>query len=244
MIRAVLFDVDDTLCDDTGHFLGAAHGIGTRIASVHPHLPPEAVVETYRGVSDRYWTQEIALTAPEPLGIVRERLWRRAFSQLGIAPDPPLMAEVLAEYARLRLDELPALHEGALSMLEQLRAGGYRLGVVTNGLSETHVPKLQRLGLASRVDICLMPDVVGVAKPDPGIFHLACSQLGALPEQTVHVGDSLHSDVTGATRAGLHAVWFNPDRKEHPGGDIPRPCVTLHRLVELPKCLHQEFAPR
>lgn len=234
MIRAVLFDVDDTLCDDTGHFLNAARAIGERVASAHTNVDPTTVAETYRGVSDRFWTQEIALSAPEPLATVRERLWRRAFDRLAIEPARELLDDVLVEYARLRLDVMPALHENALETLDTLRSFGIAVGVVTNGLSETHVPKLQRLGIAERVSVSLMPDRIGCAKPEPGPFWMACEMLGVAPAETVHVGDSLHSDIRGARNAGLRAVWFNPKRLEHPGEPLTVPDAEIHALGHLP----------
>ncbi len=234
MIHAVLFDVDDTLCDDTGHFLSAARAIGARVAAEYPGTDPAIVAHTYRAVSDHFWTREIALSTPEPLAVVRERLWRRAFQRLGIEPGPRLLGDVLVEYARLRLDVMPALHDGALETIDTLRERGFAVGIVTNGLSETHVPKLERLGLAERVAVSLMPDRIGCAKPEPGPFRMACESLGVLPAHTVHVGDSLHSDVRGAKNAGLRAVWFNPDRNEHPGEPIPLPDAQIHALAELP----------
>ena len=44
-------------------------------------------------------------------------------------------------------------------------------------------------------------------KPDRVIFETALARTGWAPDRVVHVGDSLHSDVTGAQRAGLRAVW-------------------------------------
>lgn len=244
MIRAVLFDVDDTLCDDTGHFQNAARRIGEWVNAAHPHVDAGFVAETYRAVSDHFWTHEIALVTPEPLARVRERLWRRAFAKLEIEPDPRLLDDVLVEYARLRLQELPALHVGAHETLDRLRAEGVGVGVVTNGLSETHVPKLERLGIARRVDVCLMPDRIGCAKPDPRPFHLACEALGVLPEATAHVGDSLNSDVRGAQGAGLRGIWFNPSRKAHPGECHALPDAVVHSLPELLEWVLAFNAPR
>lgn len=51
---------------------------------------------------------------------------------------------------------------------------------------------------------------VGVAKPDPRIFDFALRSLGTDPARTLHVGDSVHYDITGARAAGLAAVHFDP----------------------------------
>ena len=49
---------------------------------------------------------------------------------------------------------------------------------------------------------------VGVRKPDPRIFRLACEELGAKPAETVMVGDNLEADIGGALSAGMQAVFL------------------------------------
>ena len=242
MIRAVLFDIDDTLCDDTGHFTGAARRVAAIAQAEFPSLAEGALAETYLGVSDHYWTREIALTAPEPLAMVRERLWRRAFSLLGIDPPAHVLQGVLVEYARLRLEVLPELHDGALDVLTTLRSQEVRVGLVTNGLSETHVSKATRLGLLAHAETFLMPDRIGWAKPHPKVFEIACRELGVQPNQTLHVGDSLSADVGGAKAAGCGAIWFNPHGKPHPGGEHPVPDRVIDSLRKVPDVAAGWFA--
>ena len=53
------------------------------------------------------------------------------------------------------------------------------------------------------------PEVIG--KPEPPLFRQTLARLGVEPSQAVMVGDSLFSDIAGARRAGLFAIWLNPD---------------------------------
>jgi putative hydrolase of the HAD superfamily len=72
--------------------------------------------------------------------------------------------------------------------------------------------------------------VVGVAKPDPAIFHLALARLGARPDETVYVGDNARIDVDGALAAGLTPLHLDPY------GDCPDPAgqhAHLRRLSDL-----------
>jgi HAD superfamily hydrolase (TIGR01509 family) len=66
-------------------------------------------------------------------------------------------------------------------------------------------------------------------KPDPEIFHHALDRAGVQSHQALHVGDSLHSDVTGAINAGIDAVWLCRDRRIHDLGNA-RP---LHKISSL-----------
>ena len=93
-------------------------------------------------------------------------------------------------------------------VLDRLRAGGFRLVVVSNA-NGTLRAALGRLGLARRVDHVLDSEEEGVEKPDPRIFRLALERSGARPETTLHVGDLYHVDVLGARGSGLRAVLLD-----------------------------------
>lgn len=232
MFRAVLFDVDDTLCDDTGHMRAAIDGVAAQLSDDHSGIDANALADCYERISTHYWTYEIALTDPEPLSVVRTRLWQRSLAAMGVDDDPRLLGEIVRWYGHLRAQP-PALFDGVHETLTTLRDAGMRLGIVTNGLSETHVAKVERLGLRGYFDAFLMPDLTGIAKPDPRQFHLACRQLDVAPGETAHVGDSLVSDVGGASAAGLHAVWFNPHGRA-PDAQAARPHAEVRSLREVP----------
>ena len=82
--------------------------------------------------------------------------------------------------------------------------GRYRLGVVSNGNTYP-----ERVGLGGIFNFAILGQDCGVAKPDPRIFELALDQCGCGPEQVIHVGDSLESDVQGANECGIRSVWLN-----------------------------------
>jgi FMN phosphatase YigB (HAD superfamily) len=68
---------------------------------------------------------------------------------------------------------------------------------------------------------------MGMVKPDPGCFTLACRTLGSLPERTAMVGDRYDRDVLGAHAAGLFSVLIDVRRVPLPeGGRAPDAVVT------------------
>jgi putative hydrolase of the HAD superfamily len=67
-------------------------------------------------------------------------------------------------------------------------------------------------GAGVSVHCVLDSHVVGSAKPDPGIFRTALEATGARPERTVHVGDSLRTDVQGARGVGITPLHLDPYR--------------------------------
>jgi putative hydrolase of the HAD superfamily len=116
--------------------------------------------------------------------------------------------------------ETPMLwHEpfpGSADGLRSLVDAGVPVAIVSN--SDGTVEQLLRdhgicqVGEGSGVAVACVVDstVAGVAKPDPGIWTFALEVLGVAPDRAVHVGDSVHYDVTGARAAGLTPLHFDP----------------------------------
>jgi putative hydrolase of the HAD superfamily len=83
-------------------------------------------------------------------------------------------------------------------------AARYPLVAITNGNVD---PSL--CGLDGYFQFVLRSGPDGRAKPYQDMYHLAVERLGVAPEQILHVGDDLTTDVAGALRAGLQACWIN-----------------------------------
>jgi len=115
--------------------------------------------------------------------------------------------------------------------LRALRSHGVRLVVVSNW--DCSLPQwLERAGLAELVDGIVPSAVVGSAKPSPRIFRAALEVAGAAPEQALHVGDSMASDVEGARAAGVRAVLIAR------GGGAPEGVEAISSLAELPSLIY------
>lgn len=214
-LRAVFFDLDDTLCDTIGCRPERLRLALAHICSARPDLDADLILTR----------------AMEPLTHPRDvRGLRAALAETG-SLDPRLVDEALrifdTHYAPLRL------FPGAAEMLAALR-NEYRLGIISNA-SPHQRAKLAHLGLDRSFETVTLSGEVGCEKPDPRIFRHALQQAGVAAEDAVFVGDRLDVDVAGAQNAGMHAVWFN-----HWGGKttaLDRPDAVILRLVELPAAL-------
>ena len=100
----------------------------------------------------------------------------------------------------------PPLHEDALACLRQLRIP---TACVSNADTEPLLNAIAKHGLD--FDVVVSSEQARCYKPSPAIFQQAIDALGVDPSRTVHVGDSLHSDVGGAMALGLTAVWVCRD---------------------------------
>ncbi len=165
-------------------------------------------------------TQDTEALPPVPDTWWRNYL-RTYISACGIVAD---RAELLADEMSQGIRGHSWAHVG-LGVMDGLRAVaalGLPMGVVSNSdgsvegdlrrLGVCHVPDGHGLPAAGvEMGVILDSAVVGVAKPDPGIFRLALDALKIPADGTVvHVGDSLRYDVAGALAAGLQPVHMDP----------------------------------
>lgn len=124
-------------------------------------------------------------------------------SAVNPAADPALRKRL----RRAWTDSVDAAHlaKGALELLDDLRARGLRLALVSN-TPPTSQLILDRLELRARFDAVVFSCDVGFLKPDPRIFQCALRQLGATAEETVVVGDKIRTDILGGAILGLRSV--------------------------------------
>ena len=158
--------------------------------------------------------------------------------ELGVVVD----AENVAGFERRRKDLLRRslrLFEDVLDCLDWLRAADVLLAAVTNASGAHQRAKLADLGLARFFDHVAIAGEMGVAKPDPVMFHSACAALGCGPEETAHVGDKLHTDAVGARDAGLEGIWLDRAGTDR---DVPEGVHVITGLDALPQLLVTEFA--
>jgi len=110
----------------------------------------------------------------------------------------------------------------------------FRTGVVANADHDYLARCLDRNGL--RFGLLVDSETARCYKPEPRIFQGAYEALGVPAGETVMVGDTPETDVRGAQRAGLRAVWLNRDRRGWPGG-LARPDAVIEELGQLLRIL-------
>lgn len=114
----------------------------------------------------------------------------------------------------------------------------YRLGVVSNFYGNLEAV-CRGAGLAPLFSAVIDSHCVGAEKPDPAIFRAALDPLGARPETTVLVGDSLRRDREGARRTGMRFIWMAPsvlpgrEARAAEGPPIEHAVTDLRDLVKI-----------
>jgi HAD superfamily hydrolase (TIGR01549 family) len=130
--------------------------------------------------------------------------------------------------------------DGAVSVIDQLRGAGCRVGLISDtGFSRGRVLRLilHRAGLLHRFQpgALTFSDEVGVPKPRREIFYAALSTLAVPPDAAVHVGDLRATDVAGARAVGMHSVRFTGCHDDT--GEGPEAETVVARLTDIPVAL-------
>jgi HAD superfamily hydrolase (TIGR01549 family) len=122
-----------------------------------------------------------------------------------------------------------ALHRDVVPTLTELRAAGYRLGVIANQPSQVRAA-MQRDGLVGFFETWGVSDDLGLHKPDPQLFVRTLELASVDPVRTVMVGDRLDYDVRPAAAAGMRTVWIL--RGEAPDDPTPEQLAVPDAVVE------------
>lgn len=209
MIRAVLFDLDDTLVDHQHASRSALAGVRARFAAFAPWTVDAMVAENQRILDELHADVALGRTSADDARIER---YRRLFALAGADEAKPGAA---AELHRRVYQATRRRVEGALDLVIALHAR-VPIAVVTNNTTAEQTEKLATFGFAPYVSALITSEAVGASKPDARMFLAALAACRCKAADAVMVGDSWRHDVEGATAAGLHAVWLNRNGVAHP----------------------------
>lgn len=205
MLRAVLFDIDDTLYDFLGITDAAVRRLAARVER-ETAIPAADVCDAYRRILRDQKAQ--TSTAGYHSRTIR---FQRLLEGRGLS-----LRNALA-YGTAYWEELLSLarpYDGVPEALDALRAHGLRLGVGTNMTADWQLAKLERLGLIDRFDFMVSSEEAGAEKPDPAFFRLCVEKARCAPAECLFVGDNRTLDAEGATAFGMRGLWFQPDPAE------------------------------
>jgi putative hydrolase of the HAD superfamily len=235
-IEIVLFDLDDTLHDDTYAYSNAAEEVAREVAAEHG-IDALALKAAYIAEAEGFWHRLSADDLKVKLASLRASMWQSALESVGAGDDPELAKRSAERYNAYRVKYF-TLFPGAIELLRALRERGTKLGIVTNGLSETHREKIALLQISQYFDAIFLSDEVGMVKPDPLLFAHACHTLGGAPARSAMVGDRYDRDIAGALEAGLYTIWLNVRGEELPPG-APPPDATCSSIAGAARILLQ-----
>ncbi len=218
-IRAVFFDLDDTLM------------LTTATRPERARLCAEALLPHGNGMNIDELMSRMLAPNPDGFPVGAEPV----IDELRIA-DLDAARQAIGIWFFLGCEHLIQPPEGAEAVVQALSTE-YTLGVISNGLPDVQANKLNALPFNHSFEPSLrvFSGGVGHAKPDPRIFQHALEHAGVEPREAVMIGDQALADVGGAQGAGLRGVWFKPDGNSASDGISPD--ATIRSFDELPRLL-------
>lgn len=147
---------------------------------------------------------------------------------------PEVRADRLDTIVRARRSEIRSASQlavDALPAIEAIRAQGVKVGVISNCGAELVEIWESVHDLSAALDVAVLSHSVGVCKPDPRIYELACLRIGVPAAATLFVGDGEDDELAGAERAGLSAIRLQrlSNREHGPASALP----TAHTLADV-----------
>ncbi|GEM48899.1 HAD family hydrolase [Deinococcus cellulosilyticus] len=189
MFKAVLFDLDQTLLDRKRtfrHFIEDQYQRQT----VLQQIPYDLFVKDFTVLDDNGYG-------------AKDRAYHAMLKKYGLDTGltDMLYQDFRGNYA-LCAQPYPDTHE----VLQAIRDAGLKIGIVTNGVTETQKTKLDVTGIGPFADTVLVSEEEGIKKPNPEIFHRALKRIGHSAAETVFVGDHPENDVRAAQGVGMKAI--------------------------------------
>ena len=145
----------------------------------------------------------------------------QACEKLGVKAD----RQSILQAAQLKRDftrQALRPRDGAIEVLKYIKASGYVIGLVSDSAPEVPVV-WEETDLAPWMDAAVFSCKVGVKKPNPRIYKMACASLGVLPEECIYVGDGDSMELEGAKHVGMVPILIRV--REEEGWDRDRPVL-------------------
>ncbi len=257
-VRAVIFDLDETLIEEETSNDASALAAG-EIAVARHGVDRVALLSALRKRSRELflagphidYCRAIGISAREALWgtfagddpsiaqlrrwmpTYRLRSWAAALAEVGV--DDHALAGELVEFFAIDRSRRHLVFAESEQVLHQLKKT-FSLALITNGAPDIQGAKIDGSNLAGFFDTIVISGDHGFGKPDPRIFRLVLERLKVAAREAVMIGDSLNRDIAGARDAGIHTIWINRYNRT-PTGDHPVPEIELSDLRALPTLL-------
>jgi putative hydrolase of the HAD superfamily len=204
-VKAVFFDLDDTLYDTTLQVKSARENAVKAMIGCGLHAEYVEAMEKLRRVVVKY-------------GANYKYHYNELLREFGVEEDPKIIAAGIVAYHETKKAYLVPYPDTIPTLLE-LERRQLSLGVVTDGVPVKQWEKLIRLGLQHFFNVVVVTPEGGKQKPDASPLLNAAESVGAKPAECVFVGDRLDRDIAAGNKAGFTTVQL---MKGHYSGVGPK----------------------
>jgi putative hydrolase of the HAD superfamily len=232
--RAMLIDMDDTILSAYGRPEIAWHHVAAEFSGEFGPLTSKQVADAVLDSARRFWAGAEAEWRLK-LSEARRVVVRDGFAALAAGGQvlPMELAGRLADRFTAYREEEMFVFPGAHDAIDELKARGVKLALVTNGAGTAQRAKVERFALSHRFDHIQIEGEHGFGKPEERAYLHAMQALGVTAPETWMVGDNLEWEVEAPQRLGIYAIWIDVHGEGLPAGSPVKPDRIIRSLTEL-----------
>ena len=200
MYRAIFIDIDDTLLD----YIPCCREAFEFALPEHPEY-----FDLFFEISGRLFSE--AKHGLHTIAEVMELYPKEFIATIGY---PPEAVDPFKHAFRAAWGKTHTLVPGAKEMLENLQAKGYRLFAASNSFGHLQRNRLENAGILPYFEDTYISMDIGYDKPDIRFYQEALRRCGLQPHEVLMIGDSMTTDVIGAQKAGMDALFFDRQKDD------------------------------
>lgn len=222
-VKTIFFDLDHTLWDYDTNARETLFEIYDDFQLNRGFSSAEDFFQTYLVHNEKLW--HLYNHGKINRDDIRERRFYQVIADAGI--DDKKVAEAMSDQFMDVCPHKTAVMPGTYEILEHLKPN-YKMGIITNGFSDTQDIKMKKTGLDSFFEMIITSESARARKPSPEIFNTALNESGAKPEEVIMIGDNRATDIGGALALGWKTIWYTQEKEE-----VPENCWKVGHLEEI-----------
>lgn len=239
MIKLVTFDLWNTLISENGVDL-----TGYRVDRILPVFKEHSIKnineKMLRDAFSDSWKMFMYEWEARHYTPTTAAMLMAAFEKLGILTDEKLFNRTLLEMETILLDAPVRLIEGTEAILNDLKKD-YKIALISDtGFTPGKYLRqlLKKFGIFDLFNVMAFSDEIGVSKPDRRMFDYVLKECRIEPNEAIHIGDLLRTDIAGASNAGMQSVHFRKEIfiKEDPCTAVPS--FVADNAAEIPELVN------
>ena len=196
----LFFDLDNTLWDYAKNSKNSLHLIFNGLTTNHDF---NEFFQCFEIVNNQLW-EEYQNNKLKQKEVVVKR-FEIIFDKFNIKADPEKINEQFLQI----LPTCSELKPHAIEVLQYLKSKGYHLHLITNGIKNIQLKKIENSGILPFLEQIITSEETGFPKPDKRIFRHALTRTNARKARSLMIGDSWESDIKGAQQAGIKSIFIS-----------------------------------